>query len=123
MEGTGAVFVGDVALSRVHAYLADGHSGPWLRSLARLRGELGVGAMLYPGHGEPSTTRLLEWQATYITAYREAVRDLAGGRPSLTDAARRELEARMSTVLSNDRLARFISLGADAVAAELAAGG
>jgi hypothetical protein len=45
------------------------------------------------------------------------------GRPALTDTAKRELEARIGALLPSDRLSRFISLGADAVAAELAAGG
>ena len=55
------------------------------------------------------------------TGLLHAVRDLAAGRPSLADEARRELEARMQRCLPNGPLPWLIGLGADAVAAELAA--
>jgi glyoxylase-like metal-dependent hydrolase (beta-lactamase superfamily II) len=115
-----AAFVGDVALNQVHAYLADGHSGPWLASLARLETALPADAVLYPGHGAAGGLELLAWQRGYVETYREAVRTLAQGRPALSDAEKRTLSERMEAFLPSDRLQRFIVQSADAVAAELA---
>jgi glyoxylase-like metal-dependent hydrolase (beta-lactamase superfamily II) len=115
-----AVFIGDVAINRVHAYLADGHSGRWLESLARLKAELPPDVLLYPGHGAAGGHALLDWQRAYVETYRETVRTLAQGRPSLSDAEKQALSDRMEELLPSDRLRRFITQGADAVAAELA---
>jgi glyoxylase-like metal-dependent hydrolase (beta-lactamase superfamily II) len=117
-----AVFVGDVALNQVHAYLADGHSGLWLQSLDRLKPALAYGAVLYPGHGEPGGVGLLDWQHRYLETYRETVRTLAQGRPALSAAEKQALAERMEALLPSDRLQRFITQSADAVAAELASG-
>jgi glyoxylase-like metal-dependent hydrolase (beta-lactamase superfamily II) len=115
-----AVFVGDVALNQVHAYLVDGHSGPWLASLARLETALPAEAVLYPGHGAAGGLDLLAWQRGYVETYREAVQTLAQGRPALSGAEKRALSERMEAFLPSDRLQRFIVQSADAVAAELA---
>jgi glyoxylase-like metal-dependent hydrolase (beta-lactamase superfamily II) len=115
-----AAFVGDVALNHVHAYLADGHSTQWLQSIARLRSELASDVTLYPGHGEAGGIDLLDWQRAYLEAYRETVGTLAQGRPALSDAEKQTLAERMEAFLPSDRLQRFITQSADAVAAELA---
>jgi hypothetical protein len=52
---------------------------------------------------------------------REAVRNLADGEASLSDAAKQELTARMTAFLPDPALAWLVGLSADAVAAELAA--
>lgn len=118
-DGTVA-FIGDTVLQGVHAYAADGHTGPWLANLERLRRALRGARRLYPGHGEPGGLELLEAQKTYLEAYRAAVGDLAKGAPRVPDDQKGELVARMKRVLPTDRLEFLIPLGADAVAAELA---
>ena len=52
--------------------------------------------------------------------YREIVRRLAAGAPSLTEAAKAELEAELRRYLPGAPLTWMIQLGADAVTAELA---
>ena len=52
--------------------------------------------------------------------YREAVRRLADGGPALTDVQKAELTKVMRSYLPGAELDWLISLGADAVAAELA---
>jgi glyoxylase-like metal-dependent hydrolase (beta-lactamase superfamily II) len=121
VEAAPAVFVGDVVLNRVHAYLADGHSGRWLQSLTRLETVLSPDAVLYPGHGAAGGRELLTWQRAYVETYREAVRSLAQGRPTLSDAEKQALADRLEAFLPSDRLQRFITQSADAVASELAA--
>ena len=54
---------------------------------------------------------------------RETVRNLAAGAPSLSDAAKEQLAARMSAFLPDPALAWLVGLSADAVAAELATEG
>jgi glyoxylase-like metal-dependent hydrolase (beta-lactamase superfamily II) len=113
-------FIGDLAFDGVHSYASDGHSGQWLRALDLVARDL-AGVPLYPGHGAPGDGGLLDRQRQYLLMYREAVRRLAAGAPSLTDAQRAELTRIMGAFLPGAPLDWLVSLGADAVAAELAA--
>ncbi len=112
-------FIGDLAFHGTHPYTADGHTGRWLTALDTLTGALD-GAALYPGHGTPGDVRMLADQRRYLMMYRETVRRLAAGAPTLTDAQRAELTAVMTRFLPGAPLVWMIGLGADAVAAELA---
>jgi glyoxylase-like metal-dependent hydrolase (beta-lactamase superfamily II) len=117
--GKRAAFIGDLAFDRTHSYTADGHSGAWLRVLDRVAGDL-AGVPLYPGHGSPGDSGLLVRQRQYLLMYREAVRRLADGAPSLTGGQKAELTATMRSYLPGASLDFLVGLGADAVAAELA---
>lgn len=112
-------FIGDLAFNGTHPYTADGHTGRWLATLDTLPGALD-GARLYPGHGAPGGVGMLADQRRYLMMYRETVRRLAAGASSLTDAQRAELTDVMVRFLPDAPLSWMISLGADAVAAELA---
>jgi glyoxylase-like metal-dependent hydrolase (beta-lactamase superfamily II) len=113
-------FIGDVVMNRVHAYLADGHSTQWLKNIDRLKTELKDVRMIYPGHGDPGSLEILDWQKSYLEMYREAVKSLANGQPKLTDDAKQKLVTKMEEFLPNKKGESFIVEGADAVAAELA---
>jgi glyoxylase-like metal-dependent hydrolase (beta-lactamase superfamily II) len=113
-------FIGDLAFHGTHPYTADGHTGSWLTALDTLIGALD-GAVLYPGHGAPGDVGMLAEQRRYLMMYRETVGRLAAGSPTLTDAQREELIDVMTRFLPRAPLAWMIGLGADAVAAELAA--
>ncbi|GIH96968.1 MBL fold metallo-hydrolase [Planobispora siamensis] len=115
-----AAFIGDVAFDGTHSYTADGHTGAWLEVLDRLAGELD-GVRLYPGHGAPHDTGLLAGQRRYLLMYREAVRRISGGADHLTEAQKQELTGVMTRFLPGAPLEWLVGLGADAVAAELAA--
>ena len=121
--GAKVAFIGDAVLHGVHAYVTDGHTTQWLANLARLRRDLKGFRTLYPGHGEPGGLALLDWQQGYLQEYRAAVKQLSNGAPRLSDAQKKELVARMKTVLPSDKLEFLIPLGADPVAAELATPG
>jgi glyoxylase-like metal-dependent hydrolase (beta-lactamase superfamily II) len=113
-------FIGDLAFHGIHPYTADGHTGRWLAALDTLAGALDR-ATLYPGHGAPGGVGMLADQRRYLMMYRETLRRLAAGAPALTDAQREELTAVMTRFLPGAPLTWMIGLGADAVAAELAA--
>jgi glyoxylase-like metal-dependent hydrolase (beta-lactamase superfamily II) len=113
-------FIGDLAFDGVHSYTADGHSGAWLATLDRLVDEL-AGVPLYPGHGAPGDIGLLTRQRQYLLMYREAVGHLAAGAPALSEAQKLELTQTMTRFLPGAPLDWLVGLGADAVAAELAA--
>ncbi len=115
-----AAFIGDVAFAGVHSYLSDGHTSAWLATLDRLTDEL-AGARLYPGHGAPGGVGLLADQRRYLLMYRETVGRLAAGAPALSDRQKEELTAQLTRYLPGAPLDWLIPLGADAVAAELAA--
>jgi glyoxylase-like metal-dependent hydrolase (beta-lactamase superfamily II) len=114
-------FSGDLAFHGTHPYTADGHSGAWLAALDALGGELAGIGTLYPGHGGPADLGLLADQRRYLMYYRELIRRLSGGEPRLSEAAKSELSAALQAFLPDAPLAWMIELGADAVAAELAA--
>ncbi|MPZ85742.1 MAG: MBL fold metallo-hydrolase [Actinophytocola sp.] len=118
-----AAFIGDLAFNGLHSYTADGHSAAWLAVLERVTGELS-GLPLYPGHGRASDgTAMLTRQRQYLLMYREAVRRLSAEAPSLTPDQKAELTEIMSGYLPGAALGWLVGLGADAVAAELAAAG
>jgi glyoxylase-like metal-dependent hydrolase (beta-lactamase superfamily II) len=115
----GHAFVGDLVMNRVHPWLAEGRSGAWLASLTKVKALEGV-TTVYPGHGKPGDRELFDWQASYLTAYRAEVKRLAKGQLTLTDAAKKELDAAMARVLPKGPLTMLVAMSADAIAAELA---
>ena len=60
-------------------------------------------------------------QRRYLLYYRELIRRLSGGEPQLSEAAKSELSTALQAFLPDAPLTWMIELGADAVAAELAA--
>jgi len=114
-------FTGDLAFHGTHPYTADGHTGAWLAALDVLGGELAGTGTLYPGHGDPAGLAMLADQRRYLLYYRELIRRLSGGEPQLSEAAKSELSTALQAFLPDAPLTWMIELGADAVAAELAA--
>jgi glyoxylase-like metal-dependent hydrolase (beta-lactamase superfamily II) len=117
-----AAFIGDLAFDGVHSYTADGHVTHWLETLDRLNEDLD-GIRLYPGHGNPGGSALLADQRRYLLTYGETVRRLtsADSDGRLSDSGRQELHDTMVRFLPEAPLEWMVKLGADAVAAELAA--
>jgi glyoxylase-like metal-dependent hydrolase (beta-lactamase superfamily II) len=113
-------FVGDLVFSGMHSYMADDAILAWLVNLERAGMLLADVPTIYPGHGQPGPLTLLEAQKAYLLAYCVAVRELADGKPTLTEAARQELVVRMERFLPGAPLTFLITHSADAVAAELA---
>ena len=114
-------FTGDLAFHGTHPYTADGHSGAWLVALDVLSSELAGIGTLYPGHGDPAGPHLLAAQRRYLLYYRELIRRLSGGEAVLSETAKSELSTALRAFLPDAPLTWMIELGADAVAAELAA--
>lgn len=114
-------FTGDLAFHGTHPYTADGHSAGWIAALDLLAGELAEMRTLYPGHGDPAGPGVFADQRRYLLYYREVIARLADGQPQLTDAAKAELDTAMQAFLPGAPLTWMIGLGADVLAAELAA--
>jgi glyoxylase-like metal-dependent hydrolase (beta-lactamase superfamily II) len=122
--GPKAAFVGDIAINHVHGFLSDGYSSLWLKKLGPLKSklqDLGV-RTVYPGHGEPGGLEMQDWKRRYVEVFHETVRDLAGGRESLTPEQKTERSHRMAVFLPENKLPQFVARSADPVAAELARG-
>jgi len=117
-----AAFIGDLVFNGTHSYTADNHLLAWLANLEQVRNLLADVPILYPGHGQPGGLELLDAQRDYLLAYCAAVKELAAGKPSLSQEAKEQLAARMERVRPVAGLTFLIGLGADAVAAELAGG-
>lgn len=113
IEGEDAAFIGDQIYNRMHAYLADGHWERWLAHLDRLP----AGATLYPGHGEPTSAAMADWQRGYITTFVDAVRAADWTDP---ERARAQVVARMTAYLPGDDLRFLMELSIEPMAAAIA---
>jgi glyoxylase-like metal-dependent hydrolase (beta-lactamase superfamily II) len=120
LDGGGAAFVGDLAFNGTHVYLADGHTAAWLEALDRAEETLGSVQTLYVGHGAAATPAVLAEQRRYLLMVREAVGRIAAGRADLTEEEAAEVAALMGRFLPGAPLGWLVSVGAPAVAAELA---
>jgi len=92
-----ALHVGDMLLSKMHAFFCDGASVPdWLEELRQLR-ELAAELrprVLIPGHGVPGDVGLIDEQERYLLSVRSMVMDYTqGGEAPLTNEARDALRA------------------------------
>jgi glyoxylase-like metal-dependent hydrolase (beta-lactamase superfamily II) len=113
-------FVGDLIFNGHHSYIADDHIIDWLKNLDRARDLLSNITTIYPGHGQPGSTDLIDSQESYLLNYVDEVRRLSGGNSTLTENAKEELTQRMVEFLPDAGLSFLIAQSADPVAAELA---
>jgi glyoxylase-like metal-dependent hydrolase (beta-lactamase superfamily II) len=116
-----AMFVGDLAMPRIHGFLGNGTTTKFLAQLARLRAMANAQTLVYPGHsGTAPAIPALDRQIAYINAVRAAVREVAKGRPQMTDAEKQQLLQIVKRFEPSSTLEFVVTLGADAVAKELA---
>jgi glyoxylase-like metal-dependent hydrolase (beta-lactamase superfamily II) len=121
LDGGDTAFVGDLAFNGTHAYLADGHTEPWLAALGRAEEALAGVRTLYVGHGPPTAPAVLADQRRYLLMAREAIARVAGGRAQLTEDEANRVMSLMERYLPSAPLSWLVGAGAPAVAAELAA--
>jgi glyoxylase-like metal-dependent hydrolase (beta-lactamase superfamily II) len=116
-------FVGDLAFHGTHAYLADGHTGAWLRALDRAEEALAAIRTLYVGHGPLASPTVLAEQRRYLLMAREAIARVATGRAQLGEDDASRVASMMERYLPGAPLSWLVAAGASAVAAELALDG
>jgi glyoxylase-like metal-dependent hydrolase (beta-lactamase superfamily II) len=117
-------FVGDLVYSHMHAYLADGFHDQWLSNLERAKRELPTDSNLFMGHGQPVTGHgLLDWQASYITRFVDAVRSTVERNQLRGDALVSAVTAEMKAFLPSDDLLFLMQLSVEPMRATLAAAG
>lgn len=117
-------FIGDLIYNHMHAYLADGYYEEWLANLARVKEIFTSDTVVYPGHGEPASMELLDWQASYIRTFLDAVRStlaVSGSPGTSDDAATGQVTARMKEYLHGEGLLFLMQLSVAPVRARLAA--
>ena len=113
-------FLSDLVFNGTHSYVADGHLLAWLANLARLERECRGMAIAFPGHGSAGPpARLIQAQLDYLLKLAGHVKELAKGRPALDDAAKQELERRMTADHPDHGLSFLIGMSADPIAGEL----
>ncbi len=116
-----AMFVGDMVMPRVHQFLGNGTTGKLILALRRLTQIATPDMLAYPGHSGIVPLRpAIERQIAYIEAYRAAIREVAKGKPQLTDADKTQVATLIQRFEPTKTLEFVIALGADAVAKELA---
>ena len=114
-------FVGDLAFNGTHSFLADGRTKDWLEALDRAEETLAGVGTLYVGHGSPAAPAMLAEQRRYLLMVRAAIGGLTGGRAELSEEEANEASDLMGRFLPDAPLGWLVSVGAPAVAAELAA--
>jgi len=112
-------FTGDLVFESTHSYIADNHLAAWLNNLDKVLQMLADVSKIYPGHGNPGSLEMFDLQKKYLVTYSDAVKELANGKPALTENAKKELTSRMERFLPNAHLTFLIAHSANAVAAEL----
>jgi glyoxylase-like metal-dependent hydrolase (beta-lactamase superfamily II) len=121
IDGVPVAFVGDIVFSGTHSFITDAHTAAWLQVLHKLAQVLPARTTLYPGHGKPGGTALLDAERRYLERLRAEVRRLSPAGAPLGDAAKAELIAALGGLEPGLTLEFLVGLGADAVARELAA--
>jgi glyoxylase-like metal-dependent hydrolase (beta-lactamase superfamily II) len=110
------VFVGDLVYNHMHAYLLDGYYQEWLKSIDRFKNEFKAETRLYPGHGEPASTELLDWQAEYIQTFVNAVKAAQDSEP---ESRQQQVTEKMKAFLPTDDLLFLMQLSIEPMAAKL----
>ena len=114
------MFLGDLVFNGTHAYVADGRLLAWLANLLRVARRCEGMDVVFPGHGAPAKPgELVARQRDYLLALAAEVKELAEGKPQLTDAAKAELEKRMTAAYPHAGLTFLIQMSADPIAREL----
>lgn len=116
--GDTAVFAGDLAYNRMHAYLADGHYDDWLAAIDELEADLPDGSVMYVGHGKPGALALLAEQRRYIAAF---IEEVAAAATVDADARRERVTKRMRQLVTDDRLLFLTQLSIEPALAVLRA--
>jgi glyoxylase-like metal-dependent hydrolase (beta-lactamase superfamily II) len=98
-------FSGDLLYPLMHCYMADGQIDPWRRAIERLQLELPEDAILYVGHGLPTTPALFSWQRLYLNRFEEAVRSADWREP---DTASASVVTAMRSFVPNEQLLFFL---------------
>ncbi len=88
------LFAGDLVGDRVTPWLADGHVGAWMKTLARLRSQFDRVGTCLPGHGAAGPARaLIDAQRDYLTFFVDQVRRQLGPRGELSAKAIERIRA------------------------------
>jgi glyoxylase-like metal-dependent hydrolase (beta-lactamase superfamily II) len=120
LDGGDTAFIGDLAFNGTHAYLADGHTGAWLRVIDRAEEALAGVRRVYVGHGPPTVPAVLAEQRRYLLIAREAIARVAGGRAHLSEVEANGVTNLLERYLPGAPLSWLVGAGASAIAAELA---
>ena len=113
-------FLGDLTFNGTHSYVADGHLLAWLANLAWLERLCKGIDIAFPGHGQAAApSALIGAQQSYLLTLAGHIKELAQGRPELSDSEKQELERRMTEYQPKSGLTFLIAMNADPIAREL----
>jgi glyoxylase-like metal-dependent hydrolase (beta-lactamase superfamily II) len=113
-----AVIISDLVYNRVHPWLAEGRSGPWLKALAKANRCFASAAVLYAGHGAAGSPSIINEQAAYINAVREIVASAVKEDPELSDASRAAIQRRIRAAYKDWPLEMIIDMNTTSLAGE-----
>jgi glyoxylase-like metal-dependent hydrolase (beta-lactamase superfamily II) len=113
-------FAGDLAFNGTHAYLADGRTDAWLKTLDRAEEALAGAHLLYLGHGAPGGPAVFADQRRYLLMARETIGRVASGQAQLSEDEANRVTRLMERYLPGAPLSWLVGAGASAVAAEVA---
>ena len=119
-DGAPQVFIGDLAYSHMHAFLADGFCDRWLVNLEQAAREVPADAMLFMGHGQPVAGQaILDWQANYIRRFLDVLRTAVERDGLHGDALKDAVTAQMKKFLPTDDLLFLMQLSVEPMCVRL----
>ena len=113
-----AVIISDLVYNRVHPWLAEGRSDPWLKALAKANRCFASATVLYAGHGAAGSSSIISEQAAYINAVREIVASAVKEDPELSDASRAAIQRRVRATYKDWPLEMIIDMNTTSLAGE-----
>jgi glyoxylase-like metal-dependent hydrolase (beta-lactamase superfamily II) len=113
-----AVIISDLVYNRVHPWLAEGRSDPWLKVLAQANRRFASASVLYAGHGAAGSPSIINEQAAYIQAVREMVASAMKEDRELSDASRAAIQQRIRAVYEGWPLEMIIDMNTTSLAGE-----
>ena len=103
LEGTNAVFCGDLVYNRMHLFLRDGHESDWRQSLDRLGMTTGPETRLFPGHGDICGGEAIAWTRDYLDMATHQVAEIAASGVA-PDLAKKQFLAAIEAFLPGGAL-------------------
>jgi glyoxylase-like metal-dependent hydrolase (beta-lactamase superfamily II) len=112
-------FTGDLVIHGIPAPGQSGFISEWICSLPRLKQALAGNQTIYPGHGEPGSADIIDWQLGYLRFFWQTVADAMAGGQTIDSAAKEKVREAMLSYMPDDKGNFYILFGIDALVKEI----
>ncbi len=110
---------GDLVIHGIPGPGQSGHISEWICSLTLLKQVLAGYQIIYPGHGEPGTADIIDWELDYLRFFRQTVANAMAGGQNLDSTAKEKVRAAVLSYLPDDKGNVYILFGIDELVKEI----